>query len=98
MFLLPSSLVEFGIALTDFMNIPDNRKHWYFINALPSIFRQQHADEKWIFLLDKDTSNLFEPCRQLDSAHLVLYDTDLPDPTIADTAQAFQNYALSIGL
>ena len=51
LFLLPSSLVEFGIALTNFMNIPDNRKHWYFVNALPSIFKQQYGLRSGVFTI-----------------------------------------------
>ena len=85
-------MVDFGIDLAAFMNLPENKAHWYFIDALRPVFKQNQVDEVWIFLLDRNHSATFVPCRKLDSAHTVIYDTTLTDPILAQTAQAFQDY------
>ena len=92
LFLLPKVLVDFGMVLTAFMNLPENKAHWYFIDALRPVFRQRQVDEQWEFLLDKDHSATFIPCRKLDSAYTVIYDTTLTDPVLAYTVQSFQDY------
>ena len=92
LFILPKVLVEFGIILAAFMNLPQQKDHWYFIDALRPVFKQGQVDEQWIFSLNKDHSAKFVFCRKLDSAYTVIYDTTLTDPILAYTAQSFQDY------
>ena len=92
LFILPKVLVEFGMVLAAFMNLPQQKDHWYFIDALRPLFKQNQVDEQWIFSLNKDHSALFILCRKIDSAYAVIYDTTLTDPILAHTAQSFQDY------
>ena len=73
------------------MSLPQNKPHWYLVKALSPLFQQQ-VDDKWRFYLQKENSAKYVPCRRLDSAHIVLKDTNLTDTTLAATAKAFQDY------
>ena len=92
LFILPKVLIEFGMVLAAFMNLPQHKDHWYFIGALHPLFKQNQVDEQWIFSLNKDHSALFILCQKIDSAYAVIYDTTLTDPTLAHTAKSFQDY------
>ena len=91
LYILSDDLLEFGIVLTVFMNLPENREHWYFVDGLRPLFHQL-VDDQWQFSLVNNNSATFLPLQRLDSAHTVIYDKNLTDPKLASTAKSFQDY------